>query len=46
VGVAATTRLFLNVPGTAKRISVTENGPVQDVLGTNYNYSTAEALIP
>jgi hypothetical protein len=46
VGTSVTTRVFLNVPGTATRISVTESGPVQDVLGTNYNYSTAEALVP
>jgi hypothetical protein len=41
-----TTRVLLNVPSTATRISITENGPVQDVLGTSYNYSTAEALVP
>jgi probable HAF family extracellular repeat protein len=46
VGTAVTTRVFLNVPGTATRISITENGPVQNVLGTNYNYSTAESLLP
>ena len=46
VGNAVTTKVFLNVPATATRISVTENGPVQDVLGTNYNYSAAEALVP
>jgi hypothetical protein len=45
VGMAVTTHVLLNVPGTAKRISVTENGPVQDVMGTNYNYSTAESLV-
>lgn len=46
VGAGATTKLYLNVPATATRISVTESGPVQDVNGTNYNYSTAESLIP
>jgi beta-lactam-binding protein with PASTA domain len=46
VGNAVTTKMYLNVPSTATRISITENGPVQDVLGTNYNYSTAEAVIP
>jgi hypothetical protein len=38
VGAAVITRLFLNVPGTATRISITESGPVQDVLGTKFNY--------
>jgi hypothetical protein len=46
VGAAMTTRVYLNVPVTATRISLTESGPVQDVLGTNYNYSTAESVIP
>ena len=46
VGIPVTIKVFLNVPNTATRISVTENGPVQDVLGTNYNYSTAESLVP
>jgi len=46
VGAGVTTKLYLNVPATATRISVTESGPVQDVNGTNYNYSTAESLIP
>jgi hypothetical protein len=46
VGNKVAVRLYLNVPSTAKRISITESGPVQDVTGTNYNYSTAEALVP
>jgi len=46
VGTAVTTRVYLNVPGTAARLSITESGPVQDVVGTKYNYSTAEAIIP
>jgi Bacterial Ig-like domain (group 3)/PKD domain len=46
VGTAVTTHLYLNVPSTVTRLSLTENGPVQNVLGTNYNYSTAEAVIP
>jgi len=44
VGMAVTTHVLLNVSGTATRISVTEDGPVQDVLGTNYTYSTAESV--
>jgi von Willebrand factor A domain-containing protein 7 len=46
VGSSATFRLFLGVPSTVTKFSVTESGSVQDVLGTNYNYSTAEAVYP
>jgi len=46
VGISATFRLFLGVPSTVTKFSVTEGGPVQDVLGTNYNYSTAQAVYP
>ena len=46
VGDKVSVRLYLNVPSTVTRISITESGPVQDVLGMNYNYSTAEAVIP
>jgi hypothetical protein len=45
-GISATFRLFLGVPSTVTKFSVTEGGPVQDVLGTNYNYSTAQAVYP
>jgi hypothetical protein len=46
VGVAVTTRLYLNVASTATRIALTENGGLQDVLGTNYTFSTSQAAIP
>jgi beta-lactam-binding protein with PASTA domain len=46
VGASLTTTIYVNVPGTVTRMSITESGPVQDVTGTSYNYSTAEALIP
>jgi hypothetical protein len=46
VGAAVTTRVYLNLSGTVTRIALTESGPVQDVLGTNYTYSTSEALVP
>ena len=45
VGNAVTTKVYLNVPSTATRISITENGTVQDVTGTKYTYSTAEAVV-
>jgi beta-lactam-binding protein with PASTA domain len=46
LGIPVTIKMFLNVPNTATRVSVTESGPVQDILGTNYNFSTAEAFVP
>lgn len=46
VGKSVTTTVYLNVPSTVTRMSLTESGPVQDVLGTNYNYSTAQAVFP
>jgi probable HAF family extracellular repeat protein len=46
VGTSITTKIYLNVPNTVTRISITESGPVQDVTGTNYNYSAAEGVVP
>jgi len=46
VGKSFTTTVYLNVPSTVTRLSITEAGPVQDVLGTNYNYSTSQAVFP
>jgi hypothetical protein len=46
VGASVTTVIYVNVPSTVTRMSITESGPVQDVVGTSYNYSTAEAVIP
>jgi beta-lactam-binding protein with PASTA domain len=46
VGASVTTTIYLNVPSTVARISITEGGPVQDVAGGNYNYSTAEGVVP
>jgi hypothetical protein len=46
VGNKVAVRLYLNVPSTVTRMSITESGPVRNVLGTNYNYSTAEAFVP
>jgi hypothetical protein len=46
VGNKVAVRFYLKVPSTVTRISITENGPVQDVLGTKYSYSTAESVIP
>jgi probable HAF family extracellular repeat protein len=46
VGATSTTRIYLNVPTTVTRIAFVESGPVQDVTGTNFTYSTAQMVIP
>ncbi len=46
VGATSIIRIYLNVPTTVTRIAFVESGPVQDVLGTNYTYSTAQMVIP
>jgi PKD repeat protein len=46
VGASTIVRLYLHVPGTVSRLSVTESGPLTNVLGTVYAYSTAQAVIP
>jgi hypothetical protein len=46
VGASTTVRVFLNVPATVTRLSVTESGPLANVLGTAYTYSTAQSVIP
>ncbi|MGH9861054.1 MAG: hypothetical protein ACRD5F_13620, partial [Candidatus Acidiferrales bacterium] len=46
VGATATRRIYLNVPSTVTRFSITESGSLMNLLGTNLNYSTAQAVIP
>ena len=46
VGIATTIRLYLNVSSTVTKFSITENGTMQDVLGTVYNYSIGQAVVP
>jgi hypothetical protein len=45
VGASTTVTLFLNVPSTVKRFSVTENGSVQDIVGRPFNFSTSQQVI-
>ena len=45
-GTSTTIRLYLNVPATVTKFSITENGTVQDVVGTTFNYSTGQGVIP
>jgi hypothetical protein len=46
VGASSTVRLFLGVPSTVTRFSITETGTVNNVLGTMYSFSTAQSVIP
>lgn len=46
VGASTITRLSFTVPATATRFSITENGSVQDALGTSFNYSVVQSIIP
>jgi hypothetical protein len=46
VDATSTTRIYLNVPTTVTRIGFVESGPVQDVTGTNFTFSTAQIVIP
>lgn len=45
-GQATTMRIYLDVPPTVTRFSLTENGTVVDVAGTLFRYSTAQAIVP
>jgi uncharacterized membrane protein len=45
-GASTTLRLYLNVPATVTRVSLTESGTLTNVLGTSYAYSTGQAVIP
>jgi hypothetical protein len=45
VGLSTTVKLFLHVPSTVKRFSITENGTVQDILNRPFNFSTSQQVI-
>lgn len=45
-GSSATVRLFLNVPATVTRFSITESGTLQNVLGVQSNLSFGQSVIP
>jgi uncharacterized repeat protein (TIGR01451 family) len=45
-GAAGYGRLYLNVPSTVRRFSITINGNLVDVLGTVRSFSFAQAVIP
>jgi len=46
VGASTTVGLYLNVPSMVTKFSITENGTVQDIVGTTLNYSTGQAVTP
>lgn len=46
VGATTVIRLYFNVPSTVTKFSITENGTVRNVVGTSYNYSIGQAVIP
>jgi hypothetical protein len=46
VGASSTIRLFLNVPATVTRFSITESGTLQNVVGVTFSFSTAQSVIP
>jgi len=46
VGDSMTIRLYLSVPTTVTRFSITETGTLVNVAGTMYSYSTAQSVIP
>jgi hypothetical protein len=46
VGASTTVRVFLNVPSTVTRFSITENGQVQDAAGTSFAFSIGQATFP
>jgi hypothetical protein len=46
VGASSTVRLYLSVPATVTRFSITESGTVQNVVGTQFSYSTAQSVFP
>jgi hypothetical protein len=45
-GASSTVRIFLNVPSTVTRFSITENGQVQDTAGNNFSFSIGQATFP
>jgi hypothetical protein len=46
VGATTKVRVYINVPATVTRLSITENGAAQDVTGLAYKYSVAQATAP
>jgi hypothetical protein len=45
-GTSTTVRIYLNVPATVTRFSITENGQYLRVNGATFNFSTSQAVFP
>ncbi len=45
-GTNATVRIYIGLPATVTRLSVTETGTLQDVTGASFSYSMAQAVVP
>jgi hypothetical protein len=45
-GASVTVRLYLTMPNTVTRYSMTENGAYQDMAGKNNNLSLAQSVVP
>jgi uncharacterized repeat protein (TIGR01451 family) len=46
VGDKVVKRIYLNLPSTVTRFSITEGGTLQDAAGTSSNFSLAQSVIP
>jgi hypothetical protein len=46
IGNSVNTRLYVNVPGTVQRFSITESGSIEDASGSSYAVSMIQAVIP
>jgi von Willebrand factor A domain-containing protein 7 len=44
VGASTSVTLFVNVPSSVSRFSITEGGPVQDSLNRPFNFSTSQIV--
>ncbi|MGH9814849.1 MAG: HYR domain-containing protein [Candidatus Acidiferrales bacterium] len=45
-GASTTVRLFLHVPGTVTRFSISEGGTLDDVTGTTFSFAAGQMVIP
>jgi len=46
VGASTTVRIYLNVPATVSRFTITENGQVENLAGTSFTFSLGQATFP
>lgn len=45
-GASVPVRIYLGLPASVTRFSITETGTLQDVTGASYSYSLAQSVIP